>query len=48
MDKEENEYEKIIDQLDKHENISVYDAIKKINPSKLNNKYFMYHISNDL
>jgi len=28
--------------------VSVYDAIKKINSSKLQNKYFMYHASNDL
>lgn len=28
--------------------MSVYEAIKKISPSKVNNKYFMYHVANDV
>jgi hypothetical protein len=34
--------------MDKFENTSVYDAFKKLNGNKLNNKYFMSHVSNDI
>jgi len=34
--------------MDQYSNTSVFDAIKKLNSSKVTNKYFMYIISNDL
>ena len=47
-DKQWTQYEKIKEKLDKYENLSAYDAIKKINPSKVQNKNFMFHASYDL
>ena len=48
MDKEWDYYEKVMKKVEQQENMTVYDAIKKINSSKITNKYFMYHAANDV
>ena len=48
VDKEYKLYKKLLEKMDDLENASAYEAFKKLNPSKLNNPFFMSHVSNDI
>jgi hypothetical protein len=37
-----------MEKIDNYQNMNVYEALKKINPEKLQNKFFMYNASNDV